>query len=180
MSSNKPKNNPSSLPETGPHVWVKMREYFRGRRSALRDVRDKDGLEAAQFDHSCEMADLGNSEDWELMFDQALLREPHSTRAIKDARLAYLMFHNRIQDQMNELEMMHAELIDVLERFREYIEDCQKHMVQPQMILELEIDDEELEQYEELAIRSGEARTIIEEIRMMIDDLNQLGSKYSK
>lgn len=185
MSPNKPrKAHPRTRPETGPHVWDSLQEYFDEERQFLRDVRDKDGIEAAQLEQSYLLSQLGTSQLWEDMFTQAHLREPESTQAIDEARLAYLVFkqplHTLEEEQLAELRSIHDGVLSALKEFHEFIKECREQSIQPRVNLRLSTSNEELEQYRELTLNSPEARSLVEEIRVMLDDLHRLGRRYSK
>ena len=185
MAPNQPKKAHPRLQydTTGPQVWEKMQEFFEEEREYMKRVRDEDGLEEAQFEHTYQMANLGKRDMWEAMFLQAYLREPQSAQAIKEAQLSYLIFHNSIQskeeEQIGELRSIRENIRQALEELRDYIKECKANSLMPNVKLDLSAEDE-LDEYSELAENSSDARAIIEQIRVIIDEIHRLKRRHCK
>lgn len=168
---------------TGPQVWEKMREFFEEERDYLKSVRDEEGIEDAGIEHTYQLATLGKRDMWEEMFLQAYLREPQSAQAIKEAQLSYLIFHNPIQtreeEQIGELRSIRESIRQALDELRDYIRVCQANSLTPSIRLDLTAG-ENLADFQELAESSRDARAVIEQIRVIIEEIHSLKRRYCK
>lgn len=170
--------------ETGPQVWEKLAKHFARQRLYLLGVRDEEGLQEAQLDHSQIVADMPSLEQLERMFMTAYWQYPEHAELIEETEMNLNELLSEIptreEEQMDELRTIRIALMSKLRAVRHDIKVCLSAGVPFNLRLDYDDPNEIIRPFLHLSKNSEEARKLIEDIRVILDDFVHLVREHSK
>lgn len=184
MSSDRPqKPRSSNRPEAGLHVWPKLQRALERERKVLREISSEEGLTAARLEQDHRLIGLDDPELIEQMFFEGVWREPEAARYVESARRAYQDLMTTLQpeheEQFKELSRVRRNLLIALWQLQQQVHRSAQQNTPLVITLDLGHAHEILQGYLKKSLTTPEIIQLVQEIKLLLDDLDLLAKQFS-
>lgn len=181
MPSDHPKK--SQQYEAGPRAWQSLKRGLEQERQALRQIRSKQGLGAAQIEQDDRLTGIDDTDLMEQMFIEGEFRYPEIAKLVERTRLSYFALlvpiSNQEEEHLKELGFVRKSLLTALWELQQQVQQSFRN--NKTLVITLDLDDanEVLKEYETLSGVSPKVSRLVQEIKIILSDLNQLSKQFS-